>query len=62
MNEATEISRAGQCPVKHGRSGRSNREWWANRLSLQILYQHSDRSNPMGKAFDYAKEFEIPRS
>ena len=42
----------------HGRGGRHNREWWPNRLSLQMLYQHSPRSNPMGEAFDYAKEFE----
>jgi catalase-peroxidase len=58
MNEATDISGAGQCPVMHGRSGRATRDWWPNRLSLQMLYQHSPRSNPMGEAFDYAKEFE----
>jgi catalase-peroxidase len=57
MNVA-ENTGAGQCPVIHGRSGRGNREWWPNRLSLQMLYQHSPRSNPMGEAFDYAKEFE----
>ena len=58
MNVATETAGAGQCPVMHGRSGRTNREWWPNRLSLQMLYQHSPRSNPMGEAFDYAKEFQ----
>jgi catalase-peroxidase len=58
MNEAIQTTGAGQCPVKHGHSGRSTREWWPNRLSLQMLYQHSPRSNPMGEAFDYAREFE----
>ena len=57
MNEASEIPSGGQCQVKHGRSGRRNRDWWPNALSLQMLYQHSDRSNPMGEAFDYAEEF-----
>ncbi len=55
MNVATENTGAGQCPVMHGRSGRTNRDWWPNRLSLQMLYQHSPRSNPMGEAFDYAR-------
>ncbi len=48
---------AGKCPVVHGRAGRGPREWWPTRLSLQMLYQHSARSNPMGESFDYAKEF-----
>jgi catalase-peroxidase len=37
--------------------GRSNREWWPHQLNLHILHQHSSKSNPMGKAFNYAKEF-----
>ena len=37
--------------------GRSNRDWWPNALNLRILHQHSDQSNPMGKAFNYAEEF-----
>jgi catalase-peroxidase len=37
--------------------GRWNREWWPNQLNLKILHQHSSKSNPMGKAFNYAKEF-----
>jgi catalase-peroxidase len=58
MNVATENTGAGQCPVMHGRSGRANRDWWPNRLSLQMLSQHSPRSNPMGETFDYAREFQ----
>ena len=35
----------------------TNRDWWPNQLNLQVLHQHSTLSNPMGEAFDYAKEF-----
>ena len=38
-------------------SGSSNRDWWPNQLKLNILRQNSSKSDPMGKAFDYAKEF-----
>lgn len=37
--------------------GTTNREWWPNRLKLEILHQHSSKSNPMGEDFNYAKEF-----
>jgi catalase-peroxidase len=47
----------GKCPVAHGRSGRSNRDWWPDNLRLEVLNQHSPRSNPMGEAFDYAQAF-----
>lgn len=39
------------------RRGTSNREWWPNQLRLDILHQHSSKSNPMGEDFNYAKEF-----
>jgi catalase-peroxidase len=39
--------------------GRTNRDWWPNQLSLDILHQNGLASpNPMGDDFDYAKEFE----
>jgi catalase-peroxidase len=41
----------------HGKGGRSNRDWWPNRLRLDILKQHSPRSNPLGDAFDYPVAF-----
>ena len=51
-------NQTGQCPVAHGaRGGRGNREWWPNRLNLDVLRQHSPLSDPMGKDFDYKKEF-----
>ena len=37
--------------------GTSNREWWPNQLRLDILHQHSSKSNPMGEDFNYAEEF-----
>jgi len=39
------------------RGGTMNRDWWPNQLNLKILHQHSHLSNPMGKKFNYAKEF-----
>ena len=57
------MSEDSKCPVT-GRtskpvagSGTSNRDWWPNQLNLKILHQHSDLSNPMGEAFNYAEEF-----
>ena len=35
----------------------SNRDWWPNQLKLELLHQHSSKSDPMGEDFDYAKEF-----
>jgi catalase-peroxidase len=37
--------------------GTSNREWWPNQLKLELLSQHSSKSNPMGEEFNYAEEF-----
>src|SRR5512139_1115782 len=39
------------------RRGTSNRDWWPNQLKLDILHQHSSKSNPMGPDFNYAEEF-----
>jgi catalase-peroxidase len=46
------------CPFHHtAGGGTSNKEWWPNALRLDLLHQHSTRSDPMGEGFDYAKEF-----
>jgi catalase-peroxidase len=37
--------------------GKGHQEWWPNRLKLEILHQHSSKSNPMGEDFNYAEEF-----
>jgi len=47
-----------KCPFAHSvRSSKSNRDWWPNQLRLEILHQHSSKSNPMGADFNYAREF-----
>lgn len=38
-------------------SGTSNKDWWPNQLNLHILHQHSAKSDPMSKEFNYAEEF-----
>ncbi len=54
----------GQCPMHGGAHmqkqsrGTSNKDWWPNQLNLNILRQHSERSNPMGKDFNYAEAFQ----
>ena len=58
MDMLAEGKGGGKCPVAHGGGGRRNRDWWPDQLSLESLNQHNPRSNPMGAAFDYAKEFE----
>ncbi|WP_406873677.1 catalase/peroxidase HPI [Aminobacter sp. P9b] len=58
MDAKTDENSAGKCPVAHTTAGRTNRDWWPNQLDLKVLHQHSSLSDPMGEAFDYAKEFE----
>jgi catalase-peroxidase len=52
------MSTESKCPVHHSNNtGASNRDWWPDQLRLDLLNQHSSKSNPMGEDFDYAKEF-----
>jgi len=51
------MSTESKCPFPHAVAGTSNRDWWPNQLKLELLHQHSNKSNPMGKDFNYAKEF-----
>src|SRR5438477_10134760 len=44
-----------KCPFS-GRA-RTNRDWWPDALDVSVLHRNSNLSDPMGKAFDYAKEF-----
>ncbi|WP_142455996.1 catalase/peroxidase HPI [Gracilimonas mengyeensis] len=53
-----------KCPFHNGAAksetaggGTKNRDWWPNKLNLDILRQHSPSSNPMGEDFDYAEKF-----
>jgi catalase-peroxidase len=58
------MSDEAKCPFPHGATthtvaagSSANADWWPNQLNLKILHQHSQLSNPMGEAFNYAKEF-----
>ncbi len=52
------MSTEAQCPVKHtAGGGTTNRDWWPHELRLDLLHQHSSKSNPMDEKFDYAAEF-----
>lgn len=52
-----------KCPFHNGQmkqtagTGSANKDWWPNRLNLDILRQHSSLSDPMDKGFNYAEEF-----
>jgi len=61
------MSTEAKCPFQHGAGlagsvpagvGTTNRDWWPHALPLEILHQHSTKSNPMGGDFNYAKEFQ----
>ncbi len=46
-------------PGRHTAAGAmTNGDWWPNQLNLKILHQNSPWGNPLGKEFDYAKEFQ----
>jgi catalase-peroxidase len=66
------MSTEAKCPFNHGAGtgapnptntshaaggGTSNRDWWPNQLKVELLHQHSAKSNPMDADFNYAKEF-----
>jgi len=52
------VSNESRCPVRHTVAGATtNARWWPDQLNLKILHQHSELSNPMGEAFNYAEEF-----
>lgn len=68
MQELNDISK---CPFHNGtlgnekpvstetnRVGNQNEDWWPDRLTLDVLRQHSPLSDPMGESFEYKKEFE----
>jgi catalase-peroxidase len=53
------MSTESKCPFNHGAvgGGATNRDWWPHQLKVELLHQHSSKSDPMGEGFDYAKEF-----
>src|ERR1044071_7126644 len=57
------MSTESKCPFNHGAGvstaggGTTNSDWWPKALKVELLHQHSAKSDPMGEGFDYAKEF-----
>jgi catalase-peroxidase len=52
------MSTEAKCPFHHtAGGGTTNRDWWPNLLKVELLHQHSSRSDPMGEVFNYAQEF-----
>lgn len=50
---------APKCPFSQAAGGgTANRDWWPKQLRLDLLHQHSSKSDPMGNDFDYARAFE----
>ena len=64
MSKVYDVNGKGKCPFtgsvmkEQAGGGTSNRDWWPNQLKLNILRQHSEKSNPMGDDFNYAEEFQ----
>ncbi|MBL0917360.1 MAG: catalase/peroxidase HPI [Hydrogenophaga sp.] len=47
-----------KCPFHHAAGGgTTNKDWWPNQLRVDLLNQHSNKSNPLGEKFNYAEEF-----
>jgi len=52
------MSTEAKCPFHQtAGGGTTNRDWWPNALRLDLLHQHSSRSDPMGADFVYAEAF-----
>ena len=52
-------NKSATAPVSSGSTNvDKNKQWWPNQLNLNVLRQNSEKSDPMGPKFDYAKEFQ----
>jgi catalase-peroxidase len=56
MDAKTDDKGAGKCPVSHTKGPR-NRDWWPDHLDIGVLHALHPDADPMGKNFNYAKEF-----
>ncbi|MQT15451.1 catalase/peroxidase HPI [Segnochrobactrum spirostomi] len=57
MNAKTDVT-TGKCPVVHGSTGTQNTDWWPSQLRVDLLNQHSSKSDPLDQTFDYREEFQ----
>jgi catalase-peroxidase len=58
--EEKAMSKESKCPVHPlatGGGGTTSQHWWPRQLRVDLLNQHSERSNPLGRKFNYAEEF-----
>jgi catalase-peroxidase len=55
--DAKTDDKSGKCPFTGSARGHTNRDWWPDALDVSVLHRNSLLSDPMGEAFDYAKEF-----
>jgi catalase-peroxidase len=51
------MSNEAKCPFHPATTGTTNRDWWPNQLRLELLSQHSEKSNPLGRKFNYREAF-----
>ncbi|MFA7416766.1 MAG: catalase/peroxidase HPI [Rhizobium sp.] len=52
------MSSESKCPFHHAAGGgTTNKDWWPNQLRVDLLNQHSNKSDPLGEKFNYAEEF-----
>ncbi|RDZ28900.1 catalase/peroxidase HPI [Lysobacter silvisoli] len=52
------MSNESKCPFNHtAGGGRSNRDWWPHQLPVDLLHDHSSKSDPLGADFNYAEAF-----
>ena len=59
QSQKAPVTTTEQCPIHQAAGqGTTIQDWWPNQLKVDILHQHDAESNPMGKDFDYGKEFE----
>ncbi|MCZ8076557.1 MAG: catalase-peroxidase, partial [Paucibacter sp.] len=53
------MSTESKCPFHHvAGGGTSNRDWWPKQVRVDLLNQHSSKSNPLGEQFNYAEAFQ----
>jgi catalase-peroxidase len=53
------MSTEAKCPFHQAKSeGTSNRDWWPDQLRVDLLNQHSSKSDPLGQTFNYREEFQ----
>ncbi|GKT01204.1 catalase/peroxidase HPI [Acidovorax sp. SUPP3434] len=53
------MSQETKCPFHAAavNGGTLNKDWWPNQLRVDLLHQHSSKSDPLGGSFNYAEEF-----